>query len=58
MEKMCWFPVEKQEVKISTEKYEIGSQRNRPNIILQVLKQNYLLKIELSSPTHLSLLTS
>lgn len=55
---MCWFPVEKQEVKISTEKYEIGSQRNRPNIILQVLKQNYLLKIELSSPTHLSLLTS
>lgn len=30
---MCWVPVEKQEVKISTEKYEIGSQRNKTNKI-------------------------
>lgn len=30
---MCWFPVEKREVKISTEKYEIGSQRNKTNKI-------------------------
>lgn len=34
---MCWFPVEKQEVKISTEKYEIGSQRNKNNEIQSTL---------------------
>lgn len=34
---MCWFPVKKQEVKISAEKYEIGSQRNKTNKILSTL---------------------
>lgn len=58
METMSWFPMEKQEVKIPTENYEIESQGNRPNFILELSKWNYLLKTELCSSIHLSLLIS
>lgn len=37
---MYQFPVEKQEVKFSTEKYEMGSQRNKNNKIQSILCLN------------------